>query len=152
MNSQIQIKKATFSDASEVIEIFIDSRSNMKYLPIVHTPSEISRFFTKLINDRNICIAKKDDAILGFMELKDGWLNHLYVKPKSQNSKIGTLLLLKAKELSSQGLCLWVFEENKNAIRFYEREGFVMDKKRDKKTAINEEKLPDRKYSWKGKY
>ena len=150
MDVQIKIKKASLSDASDIIEIFNNARSNMKYLPIVHTPSEISQFFTKLISDGNIYIAKKDDSIQGFMEIKDGWLNHLYVTPIFQNTKIGTLLLSKAKEISPQGLSLWVFEENKDAMRFYEREGFIMVEKREKKTAKNEERLPDRKYNWRG--
>jgi ribosomal protein S18 acetylase RimI-like enzyme len=51
--------------------------------------------------------------------------------------------------LSPAGLSLWVFEDNIDAIRFYEREGFQLVKKRDIEEQDNEEGLPDRLYKWK---
>jgi len=57
-------------------------------------------------------------------------------------------LLDKIKSISFGQLYLWVFEDNTNAIRFYEREGFNLVEKRDKEKADNEEHLADRKYTW----
>ncbi len=73
----------------------------------------------------------------------------LYIDPKFHNKGYGKLLLNHAKELSPNGLYLWVFEDNIGAIKFYEREGFKLIEKRDKDNADNEENLPDRKYYWK---
>lgn len=46
------------------------------------------------------------------------------------------------------GIQLMVFEDNKGAIKFYEREGFVLMEKRNQEQAKNEENLSDRRYEW----
>ena len=106
------------------------------------------QFFKKLVQGGTIFVAKQDTVLVGFMEVKDGWLHHLYITPSYQGKGIGTLLLLHAKSVSPQGLQLWVFEQNEGSIRLYEREGFVLVEKRSKEEAANEEHLPDRRYMW----
>jgi RimJ/RimL family protein N-acetyltransferase len=41
---------------------------------------------------------------------------------------------------------LWVFQENIRAIRFYEKNGFILVEKTNGER--NEEKVPDAKYIW----
>jgi putative acetyltransferase len=82
------------------------------------------------------------------MELEDGWIHHLYIAPEFQNKGFGTRMLDYAKKISPRGIKLWVFEDNKDAIRLYEREGFLLMKKRNKDETTNEENLPDRLYQW----
>lgn len=94
-------------------------------------------------------VAKKERVVLGFIHSENGWVNHLYVDLTCQNRGIGKVLLEEVKKQNPQGLNLWVFEENVNAIKFYEREGFELIEKRGKEQADNEEGLSDRKYFWK---
>jgi ribosomal protein S18 acetylase RimI-like enzyme len=93
-------------------------------------------------------LIKEGDEIAGFMEINDGWLHHLYIAPNFQDKGFGKLLLDEAKELSPTGIQLMVFEGNKGAIKFYEREGFILVEKRNQEQTKNEENLPDRKYHW----
>lgn len=143
-----QIIKASISDANSVVTIFNSARAGMTYLPVVHTPDEIVNFFTSLVENGTIWIAKIGNKTVGFMEIKDGWLNHLYILPEFQNQGVGKEMLDIAKQLSPNGLFLMVFENNKGAIQFYEREGFVLQEKRSLAQTTNEEHLPDRKYYW----
>jgi ribosomal protein S18 acetylase RimI-like enzyme len=144
----IKIVTAKTSDTPSIIDIFTKVRSQMKYLPIIHTLDETEKYLVSLVSDGNVLVAKRGNSILGFSQLKDGFVNHLYIDPHFQNKGVGKLLLDEMKQLSSDNLKLWVFEENKNAIRFYEREGFKLEEKRDKEHTENEENLPDRLYSW----
>lgn len=146
--NKIDIIKAELRDAPSVVEIFNQARAAMTYLPIVHTPTEITNFFTSLVKKGDIWIAKFEDTVVGFMEVKDGWLHHLYISPSFQNKGIGKQLLDKAKSISPAEVSLWVFEENTGAIRFYEKAGFVLQEKRSQEQTTNEENLPDRRYTW----
>jgi GNAT superfamily N-acetyltransferase len=146
--SKIEIKKAEQKDVFLIVDTFNLARARMKYLPVVHTQIEIKDFFSSLVKKGSVWIATLDDKIIGFMEIKDGWLNHLYILPNFQNKGIGTLLLDKAKQLNPKGIYLWIFEENEEAIKFYEHEGFILKEKRTKEQTNNEEHLPDRRYCW----
>jgi ribosomal protein S18 acetylase RimI-like enzyme len=146
--NKLEIKKADPNDTSFIVKIFNHARAGMKYLPIVHTQTEIKNFFSSLVKEGSVWIVTQDDKIVGFTEIKDGWLNHFYILPNFQNKGIGKLLLDKVKIINPKGLSLWVFEDNTEAIKFYEREGFILKEKRTKEQANNEEHLPDRRYCW----
>lgn len=139
---------ATPQDADRVVDIFNSAWAQMEYLPVIHSPQETHEYFTKLVRDGKVLVYKINSEIVGFMELDDGWLHHLYIDPEYQNKGFGTRMLGYAKDVSPTGIKLWVFENNKNAIRFYEREGFILVKKRNIDETTNEENLPDRLYEW----
>ena len=148
MNGEVTLAAAAAHDAPGIVRVFTEARSKMTYLPVVHTAEETREHFTNLVKLGHCWVAKDRGSIVGFMEVRAGWLNHLYISPGSQNRGIGKALLDQAKAIAKTGLQLWMFEDNKGAIRFYEREGFVLEEQRDIHTAINEENLPDRRYSW----
>ncbi|SRR5258708_5190694 len=149
MNKKILITKADAADAKTVFAIFTNSRASMTYLPVVHTQEESKEFFTSLVVKGKIMLIKEGDVIAGFMQIEDGWLHHMYIDPNFQDKGFGKLLLDKAKEMSPMGIQLMVFEDNKGAIQFYEREGFILVEKRNQEQTTNEENLPDRRYKWK---
>lgn len=147
----VSIVIASPFEADKVADVFLSSRQSMTYLPNVHTDDETRHYITSLVSSGKIHVLKEDNVIAGLMMVEDGYLHHLYVDPKFHNKGYGKMLLDKAKELSFDGLQLWVFEQNKGAIKFYEREGFVLVNKRDEKEQDNEEGLADRKYTWHSK-
>ncbi len=55
------------------------------------------------------------------------YLNAIAVFPEFQGQGIGGLLLQKLKQLSDRDISLIVLDSNRDAIRFYEREGFVTE-------------------------
>lgn len=148
MKKIIKIDRANPEETLEVLDLFIKARGEMKYLPKIHTYDETKKFIEDLVKSGNTFVIKKENKIVGFIEIENEWLHHLYISPIFQNKGYGKMLLDKAKELSPKELRLWVFEDNKNAIKFYQREGFKLEKKRNQKETTNEENLPDRLYSW----
>lgn len=72
----------------------------------------------------------KDEGlqIKGFISLCDDNVAALFVDPASQGLGIGKQLLAKAKSLNKQ-LSLNVYEQNTDAVGFYEKQGFVRVKK-----------------------
>jgi L-threonylcarbamoyladenylate synthase len=59
---------------------------------------------------------------------------------------VGTALLQEAMRRRPSGLQLWVFQQNAQARRFYERHGFVLLRETD--GSGNEERTPDALYGW----
>lgn len=92
-------------------------------------------------------VAEQAARIVGFCAFGRGWLNHLYVDPSYQGLGIGGELLRIA--MQSRGrLTLWVFQQNAQAIRFYESHGFRLIETTD--GAKNEEGVPDALYRREG--
>jgi ribosomal protein S18 acetylase RimI-like enzyme len=145
----IEIVIAKTPDTPSIIDIFTKARSEMEYLPDIHTQDETKEYLASLVSDGSVLVAKSGNSILGFSQLKDGWVHHLYIDPQFQSKGVGKLLLDKMKQHAPFGLRLRVFEDNIDAIRFYEREGFKLEEKRNIEHTKNEENLPDRLYSWK---
>jgi ribosomal protein S18 acetylase RimI-like enzyme len=141
----MQIIQGNENNLDVVLAIFEQARGQMTYLPQLHTHEETKNFILELLKSGSTFIAQ-EEAIMGFVTIENGWVEHLYVSPQYQDHGVGKKLLDKAKELSPGGLKLWVFEENSGAIRFYEREGFKLIKKRNKEEQDNEEGQPDRLY------
>lgn len=150
MNSKnYNIEIAIPEEAMEVSKLFISARKGMAYLPVIHTNEETIDYVSSLVKQGKIYVLKDNNTIVGLMMVEDGFLHHLYVDPAHHGKGYGKMLLDRVKELSPDGIYLWVFEQNLGAIKFYEREGFQLLEKREKEQAVNEENLPDRKYFWK---
>jgi ribosomal protein S18 acetylase RimI-like enzyme len=120
----------------------------MTYLPKIHSHKENIGYFKSQVENGTLYIATYNKKIAGFIGITSGWINHLYIDKYFQNKGVGKQLVTFAKTHSTDGLNLWVFEDNTKAILFYEREEFKLVEKRDIDKADNEEKLPDRKYRW----
>lgn len=143
------ISHASLSHVGQIFDIFEKARGEMTYLPDIHTSEETQVFINNLVKSGGVLVAKEHSGVVGFVHAKNGWVNHLYVDPAFQNQGVGKALLEEVKKQNPNGLNLWVFEENVNGIKFYEREGFELVEKRGKAQADNEEGLSDRKYCWK---
>ena len=87
-----------------------------------------------------------DGTVAGFMVLRDGMLDALYVAPGLQGRGVGSALLERAEEARPDGFRLWVFQENRRARRFYEARGCRLIRETD--GAANEEGQPDMRYAW----
>jgi len=65
-----------------------------------------------------------DGQAVGFMAIKDDFIDLLYVDPDSWRMGIGTMLLAQARRLSPRRLRLFTLQINVNARAFYEKNGF----------------------------
>lgn len=85
----------------------------------------------------NILVAKEADRVIGFVgygahsqePFAIGEIFALYLLPEFWGKGIGLRLLEAAFEQMKEcpEICLWVFKENKRAIRFYRKCGFCED-------------------------
>ena len=74
------------------------------------------------------------ENIVGFIGLSQNFIEGIFVDANNQCNGIGTLLLNKVKE-NRNVLSLNVYKNNKNAIKFYEKNNFkIIDEKIDKNT------------------
>ncbi|MEM9492714.1 MAG: GNAT family N-acetyltransferase [Myxococcota bacterium] len=145
----ISVRLARPADAAAIAEIFLASRAQMTYLPVLHTDDETREWVRKVMMDQlEVWVAEDDSAVRGFVALGQTMLEHLYVRPSDQNRGIGSALLARAKQQRPGGLELWVFQKNRDARRFYLRHGFALARLSD--GSDNEEREPDALYRWSG--
>ena len=94
----------------------------------------------------NILVAKDRIQVVGFLgcgenrELAEcGEIFALYVLPEYQNKGIGSRLMQSGMEKLKKypERCLWVLEDNQNAIRFYKKFGFSPDGAKRQITALS---------------
>lgn len=97
-----------------------------------------------LVNDQ-VWVYEQDGSPLGFLAMRNDFIDHLYVHPESWWHGIGTKFLSFARTLSPDHLWLYTLQINKNACRFYERHGFVAEKFGTSPPPENE---PDVEYHW----
>lgn len=74
------------------------------------------------------------NTIEGFIGINNNYIEGIFIKEINQNKGIGTVLLEKVKQLKPK-LILNVYEKNKKAIKFYEKNGFkIIKENTDKET------------------
>lgn len=83
--------------------------------------------------------------LVGFLALKRGWIDHLYVEPDRFGQGIGGGLVRLAQR-EQEELRLHTFQSNILARALYKSHGFVIEEETD--GTRNEERMPDLTYRW----
>lgn len=97
---------------------------------------------------QDVVVAEDATAVIGFVAMTDGMIEHLYVDPEHQRRGVGSALLEEAKRRMPGGFRLWVFQANEPARSFYEKHGVRVVRLTD--GSGNEERMPDALYEWPG--
>jgi putative acetyltransferase len=86
------------------------------------------RWRDELVPTATITVAQSNGQLVGFVtvDLKTLYLDQIVVAPEAWGTPIAAALLAEAKRLSPAGLDLAVNADNGRAIRFYEKQGFVI--------------------------
>ena len=144
----MRIRAATPEDADAIAEVFIASFATLSFLPRLHTNAETIDFIAnKVLREQEVLVAEQNGGIVGFVAMAHGnFLEHLYVHPDSQGRGVGSVLLMRAKQRMPDGFRLWLFQQNTQARRFYERHGLRAIEFTE--GAGNEERMPDALYEW----
>lgn len=87
----------------------------------------------------------EEDRPLGFMAIKDDFIDQLYVHPDHWRKGLGEQLLAHARNLSPRRVWLYTLQVNLNACAFYEKNGF---KAIQFGISPAPESEPDVKYEW----
>lgn len=153
MMRDFQIRTANEADlpaCAQIIDRYIESTP---WLPRTISSEELSAIFgPELLKTRHLLVASgPDDVVAGYLSLniETGHIPGLYVAPAHQRCSIGKGLLDGAKDEKPDGLHLTVFEPNRDAKRFYEREGFVESV--EERTEETDEGVPTLMMRWAGK-
>ena len=140
------IRHAEARDMEAVARLFRAVRlACLPYLPDLHTPEEDTCFFRDRVFAECKVLLAEAETVDGFIAFRDGWIDHLYVRPQCQRGGIGKRLLTRATESGSR-LRLWVFQRNTAAIAFYQSQGFRELERTD--GSSNEEREPDMLMEW----
>src|SRR6266511_6069411 len=86
------------------------------------------RWRDEILPEATIIVAQTDDTLVGFVTVLPTrqYLDQIVVAPESWSSGLAEALLDEAKRLSPAGLTLHVNKDNRRALRFYEKHGFVI--------------------------
>ncbi|MCR5261089.1 MAG: GNAT family N-acetyltransferase [Candidatus Gastranaerophilales bacterium] len=84
----------------------------------------------QLIKKSKVFVCEKDNEILGFISLSGNYIDCLYVKSKSQRQGIGKALMKHCKNIF-WSLMIKVYQQNENAVSFFEKQSFFVRDKMD---------------------
>ena len=143
------LRRAGPADAPAVADLFWRVRSeSVPAIPMIVHPRESVQPFVEhvLLADGEVWVAEDGDDLVGFLALTEpDELGHLYVDRGHTGHGLGARFLDVAKERFPGGLWLWAFQSNTEALRFYERHGFVPVEWTE---GDNEEGAPDVRMVW----
>ena len=126
--------------ARQVHEMHVQWRPDLYQMPEELYPEEL---FTELVKQRELYVAKKDGAVIGFvlirMRVSEGigkitrkimCIDQLCVDEPLRNRGIGSQMMEDIHALARAFGCtdmkIGVYPQNEDAIRFYERFGFAI--------------------------
>jgi putative acetyltransferase len=142
----MMIRRLSLSEMDQAATIHrtaLDER--LPWLAGLHTPAQDRWFFRERVFADCAVWGAVDEAVVGFIALREGWIDQLYVLPLWQGQGVGQALMLVAKAAWPR-LQLWTFQRNTLARRFYEKQGFAEVINSD--GSRNEEHEPDVMYQW----
>jgi GNAT superfamily N-acetyltransferase len=144
----VLIRRSEPGDAPRVAELFLASFGARYDFPLAHSPDEVRGWVADdLLPTTETWVAIDDEGEpVGFLSLRDSFLEQLYLAPGWTGQGIGARLVELAKERRPGGLDLFTFQINDGARRFYERHGFAAVWFGD--GSENEERQPDVRYAW----
>ncbi|QWC85604.1 GNAT family N-acetyltransferase [Nocardioidaceae bacterium] len=146
------LRPATPADLPQVADVLVASRAAASpSMPPFARPVEEVREATAaldLTDGREVWVADRDGAVVGFAELRQDWLDDLYVHPDHAGTGVGTALVDCVRGLRPGGVSLWCFATNAPARAFYAARGFVELETTD--GSANEEGVPDVRLVWAG--
>ncbi len=139
------IRPATQSDAQAIAELYHDIRQDS--VPPKHGPSTIATWLRDNIMTRGTSFVYiENDQVVGWVDVREGWLDQLYCRRGFTGQGIGLELLNHAKAISPDRLMTYAFQVNDGARRFYAREGFFEAELSE--GGDNEEHQPDVRLMW----
>ncbi|MEE1610498.1 GNAT family N-acetyltransferase [Microvirga sp. CF3016] len=145
--ARFTLRRAALPDMTAIARLNRHVRKTcLPYLPDLHTPDEDLAFFQEQVFPTSeVWIAEAGVQLIGFAGARLDWLDHLYVDPDWHGQGVGSALLSAVSDNRAE-LNLWTFQENAQARRFYERQGFGLIALTD--GSGNEERCPDAHYRW----
>lgn len=119
------IRELQEADINRAADIWLDT--NLKAHSFIDAQYWESNYILvkEMLLQAEAYVYEDGQKIQGFVGLSGEHIEGIFVSDEMQSRGIGKLLLDFAKERKAE-LCLNVYQKNTRAIRFYQREGFVI--------------------------
>ena len=152
MSTELSLRPAVAADLGPVAEVHLASRAAAvpAMPPPVRSPEEVRGWVLGWdLSSYDVWVAESATGdVVGYARFGDAWLDDLYVLPEWQGRGVGAMLFDLVTSQRPDGFCLWVFESNEPARRFYLRRGCLELERTD--GSANEERAPDIRVAWPG--
>ncbi len=146
---EVRLRPADERDGDRIASVHLSARRAGAMPAPAHPDHEVRDWLAaRLRSDDEIWVAEVGGVVAGYARLSETWLDDLYVAPPHARRGVGSALLELVMSLRPGGFCLWVFEMNGPARRFYERHGLLALEGTD--GSQNEERSPDLRMAWPG--
>lgn len=123
------IRKFKSKDTEPVMNIWLDSNINAHPFVPADFWHDNFEYAKEQIPKAETYVYEKNGSVAGFIGLSGNYIEGLFVKKEYRSLGIGTALLSFAKQLKNS-LKLNVYCKNKNAFKFYIKNGFSVKEKR----------------------
>ncbi len=144
------IRPATLDDIAQIASVFIEARTKcLAFLNWDYDHAVMCEVMPKKMAGNQTLVTESEGQVVGFIIFNPTEIEDLYVCPDFHGQGIGHRLLLSALQDAGDEVRLWVFQENRQARAFYERNGFEMEFETDGQD--NMEKAPDARYLYRRK-
>ena len=130
VSSSFTLRPYTPADEAEAIELW--RRTWQLAYPQINFDDRVDwwrqRWRDELVPATTITVAEADGRMLGFVTVDPRTfdIDQTVVAPEAWGLGVAAALLAEAKRISPAGLDLHVNKDNARAIRFYEKQGFVI--------------------------
>lgn len=115
------------ADINSVAEIWLDAnRKAHAFIPASYWERNFASV-KEMLPQAEVYVYETDQGIQGFLGLNGEYIEGIFVSEGAQSRGIGKCLLDCAKDRKS-ALRLNVYQKNVRAIRFYQREGFQIQR------------------------
>ena len=121
------IRRLQKADVDRVMDLWLDA--NLKahdFIPAVYWRSNFGPV-KEMLPQAEVYVYETDQGIQGFLGLNGEYIEGIFVSEAAQSRGIGKCLLDCAKD-RKPALRLNVYQKNVRAIRFYQREGFQIQR------------------------
>ncbi|MBR4106930.1 MAG: N-acetyltransferase [Alphaproteobacteria bacterium] len=119
------IRKSTNADIEKMLEIWLDgSKQSHDFVAAEYWQKMLPSVRKYYLPNTETYVFEDKHQIKGFISaIDDRYVGALFVAKKYQNQRIGSKLLGYLKNIYPE-LSLKVFAKNKDALRFYQKNGF----------------------------
>ena len=122
------IRKFEKNDINAVMEIWVNENIRTHNFIAKEYWKDNYEYVKDILPKADIYVYILDEKIVGFVGVNNNYIEGIFVDINNQHSGIGTSLLDRIKE-NKDNLTLNVYKKNANAIKFYEKNNFIITSK-----------------------
>ena len=119
------IRKFEKNDINAVMEIWVNENIRTHNFIAKEYWKDNYEYVKDILPKADIYVYILDEQVVGFVGVNNNYVEGIFVGINNQHSGIGTSLLDRIKE-SKDNLTLNVYKKNANAIKFYEKNNFII--------------------------